>query len=133
VPTFYVDETGFTGEDLLAKDQPIFVQASTDFSPQEADKIVADVFKGVKAAELKHSSQSRKPADQARIVELIRSLTRDPNRIATWIAHKEYAVVTLIVEWWVERWLRSRGLYEPVAAHGRSGDFATWDAITPPR
>jgi hypothetical protein len=102
VPTFYVDETGFTGEDLLDKDQPIFVQASNDFSAQEADKIIADIFKGVKAAELKHSSQSRKPAGQARIVELIKLLASDPNRVATWIAHKEYAVVTLIVEWWAE-------------------------------
>ena len=29
---YYVDETGFTGEDLLAEDQPIFVQATNDFS-----------------------------------------------------------------------------------------------------
>ena len=27
--TYYVDETGFTGEDLMAEDQPIFGQAPT--------------------------------------------------------------------------------------------------------
>ncbi len=38
MPTFYVDETGFTGEDLMAADQPIFVQATNDFTDAETKK-----------------------------------------------------------------------------------------------
>ena len=39
--TYYVDETGFTGEDFLAEDQPIFVQATNDFSEAEAHDLIA--------------------------------------------------------------------------------------------
>ena len=39
MPTFYVDETGFTGEDLMEVNQPIFAQASHDFSAAETDEI----------------------------------------------------------------------------------------------
>jgi Protein of unknown function (DUF3800) len=102
MPTFYVDETGFTGEDLLAADQPIFVQASTDFSLSETQEIVGSIFGAVGAKELKHKNLSRNAAHQARIVEFIRLAAGDPNRVAAWVAHKEYAALTMVVEWWLE-------------------------------
>ncbi len=55
-----------------------------------------------RAEELKHRSLSRKPAHQERIVEFISYLVSDLRRSATWIAHKEYAAVTFVVDWWIE-------------------------------
>ncbi len=53
MPTFYVDETGFTGEDLLEVNQPIFVEATHNYSEAETKKIIDSIFSGVKATELK--------------------------------------------------------------------------------
>jgi len=119
VPTFYVDETGFTGEDLLAADQPIFVQATNDFTASETQKIIDSIFSDVGASELKHNNLSRKPAHRERIVELIRLATSDPKHVATWVAHKEYAAVTLVVEWWIEPLAYQSGLnlYKDGANH----------------
>lgn len=119
MPTFYVDETGFTGEDLLAEDQPIFVQATNDFSAAETQNIIDSVFKGVKAEELKYKRLSRNPAHQQRIIELVQLLASDPKRVGTWVAHKEYAVVTFIVEWWIEPLAHIGGLnlYKDGANH----------------
>jgi hypothetical protein len=110
MPTFYVDETGFTGEDLLAADQPIFVQASIDFSSSETQDILSSIFGGVGAKELKHKNLSRNAAHQARIVEFIRLAASDPKRVAAWVAHKEYAAVTMVVEWWLEPLAYKSGL-----------------------
>lgn len=119
MPTFYVDETGFTGEDLLAPAQPIFVQATHDFSDTETQKIIDSIFSGVKAAELKHKNLSRKPAHQERIAEFIRFAVSDPSRVATWVAHKEFAAATMVVEWWIEPLAHRAGinLYENGANH----------------
>jgi hypothetical protein len=29
------------------------------------------------------------------------AMIKQPNRVATWVAHKEYAAVTMVVEWWI--------------------------------
>ena len=44
MPSFYVDESGFTGEDLLSRDQPVFAHATNDFTPEEAREIYEAVF-----------------------------------------------------------------------------------------
>jgi hypothetical protein len=74
VKTYYVDETGFTGEDLLAEDQPIFVQAANDFSGDEARRLIAATFGGLGSAELKYSRLARGGRHHDRIVEFIRLL-----------------------------------------------------------
>lgn len=102
MPTFYVDETGFTGEDLMEDNQPIFAQASHDFSTAETDEILNSIFKDVKANELKYKNLSRRPAHQDRIIELVNFAAKDPKRVATWVAHKEYGMLTFVVEWWIE-------------------------------
>lgn len=99
---YFIDETGFTGEDLLSPDQPLFVQATNNFSIDDARAIISATFGGIAAQELKYSRLGRNPRHRDRIVELVRVLAGSPDRAGTWIAHKEFALVTLIVDWWVE-------------------------------
>src|SRR5208337_3095229 len=117
--TYYVDETGFTGEDLLAEDQPIFAQATNDFSNDEARDLIQLVFGGVGSAELKYSRLARNGRHHDKIVELIRVLAVDPLRVGAWVAHKEYALMTLIVDWWMEPFAYKFGLnlYKDGANH----------------
>ena len=110
MPTFFVDETGFTGEDLLAENQPLFAQASVDYSDNEAQEIIGDVFADVQAQELKHSRLARNERHQTRIVELIRILAQGPDRLSVWTAHKEYALLTLVIDNWVEPLANQTGL-----------------------
>jgi Protein of unknown function (DUF3800) len=99
---FYVDESGFTGEDLLAEDQPIFAQATNDYSAEEADSLIKASFGGVSVAELKYSKLARSGRHYERIVELVRLVADDQSRAGVWMAHKEFALVTFIVDWWME-------------------------------
>jgi hypothetical protein len=99
--TYYVDETGFTGEDLLSKDQPIFTQATNDFSNDEANQLIESTFSGVGSAELKYNRLARNGRHHDKIIKLVRVLTVDPLRVGACVAHKEYALMTLIVLTWV--------------------------------
>jgi hypothetical protein len=118
--TYYVDETGFTGEDLLAEDQPIFVQASNDFNDGEARDLIASCFAGVGSTELKYSRLARNGRHHDKIIALIRALASDPRRVSAWVAHKEYALMTLVVDWWMEPLAYQHGmnLYKDGANHG---------------
>lgn len=110
MPTFYVDESGFTGEDLLSADQPVFAHATVDLDSAEARKIISSIFVGVNAKELKFARLRRSPRYRDRIVELVTIMANDSTRAATWIAHKEFALVTLIVDWWIEPLAHKSGL-----------------------
>jgi hypothetical protein len=82
--TYYVDETGFTGEDLLAEDQPIFVQATNDFSDDEAHQLIASIFSSIGSAELKYNRLARNGRYHERIIELVRVLASEPLRAGAW-------------------------------------------------
>jgi len=70
----FLDESGYTGEDLKNKDQPIFVLASTNLKEQECRAIFKEVFSGIQAEELKHSTLTKKPSGQERIVNFTKIL-----------------------------------------------------------
>ena len=125
--TYYVDETGFTGEDLLDEDQPIFVQATNDFSADEANDLIASCFAGVGSAELKCSRLARGGRPHDKIIALIRALASDPLRVSAWVAHKEYALMTLVVDWWMEPLAYGHGLnlYKDGANHAMANMLYT--------
>ena len=125
--TYYVDETGFTGEDLLDEDQPIFVQATNDFSADEANDLIASCFAGVGSAELKYSRLARGGRHHDKIIALIRALASDPLRVSAWVAHKEYALMTLVVDWWMEPLAYRHGLnlYKDGANHAMANMLYT--------
>ena len=120
MPTFYIDETGFTGEDLLSQDQPLFAQSSNNFTADEAKEIIDATFDRVNAKELKYVRLRRSPRHRDRIVEMVRIVASNPARAATWISHKEFALITLIVDWWIEplAWTSGHNLYRDGANLG---------------
>jgi len=86
--TYYIDETGFTGEDLIAREQPLFVLSTNNFTSDEAEAIIRATFSGVDAKELKHSRLIRNPRHRDRMIELVRAVAGDPTRAGTWISER---------------------------------------------
>ena len=133
--TFYVDETGFTGEDLMSVDQPVFVQATNDLADAEARELLSASFGKTQAPELKYSRMRRSSSGRKAVLSLVRSLAASPEHAGTWIAHKEYAMVILLVEWWMEPLAHRSGLnmYENGANHATANMlFMTLGAFWPP-
>jgi hypothetical protein len=106
----FLDESGYTGADLMNVDQPWFVLASTVIEDAEANALLREFFKGVKAHELKHKKLRKTKSGQKRLVEFIKALKSRSDKVATSIVHKKYALVSALVEWWVEPSMHAHGL-----------------------
>ena len=60
--------------------------------------------------ELKYVRLQRSARHRERIVELVRIVANDSTRAATWVAYKEFALVTFLVDWWLEPLAHRNGL-----------------------
>lgn len=100
--TIYMDESGYTGQDLFNPDQPIFVLASTDLSIEEAKKILEPIFKNNQGDELKHSRLGRRHNGQRQVVDLIKELQSVKGRVTTYPFHKKFVLFQKLVDQWLE-------------------------------
>ncbi|MEO5372142.1 MAG: DUF3800 domain-containing protein [Magnetococcus sp. DMHC-1] len=118
--TFYIDESGYTGTDFLCRDQPIFVLATNNYDDDEANEILMDQFNIEKYNELKYTKLKRNQRHINKIVEIIRTLAQCQTRSGIWIAHKEFALVAFVVEFWIEPYAKYNGmnLYKNGENHG---------------
>jgi len=132
----FFDEAGYTGEDLLNKDQPVFVLASNNFDAKEIEAIWGENFYDIKAQELKYSNLARKTSGQKRIISLINYLNKHfPSKIISVAGHKEYLAICMLVEWLIEPAMHKNGvnLYEKGANIGLANlFFGVLHAIDPP-
>lgn len=100
--TIFLDECGYTGEDLLNRDQPIFTLASLNLPESECQELKKLFFGKVQSVELKYSSLSRRPKQQQMILRFLNELSQNPGLVKFSHAHKQYVLVTKMVEMLVE-------------------------------
>lgn len=109
----FLDEAGYTGPDLVNRDQPIFVLASTIIDEQEARDLLVECFPSREPGrELKHSRLSRTIKWRAELIEFFRRVPKD--KIAYFGVHKEYALLAYLIDFWLEPLAHGDGvnLYE---------------------
>lgn len=110
MPTVFVDECGYTGPDLLDKQQPVFVLASIAATEAECREIKTRFFKGVRASELKHSGLARRDSGQKMILSLLDWLAGSPEIVKFAYAHKEFGLVCKMVDLIVETAMHADGI-----------------------
>lgn len=94
----FLDECGYTGEDLVNVDQPVFVMASHGISEERCQELKNEFFGKVQARELKHSRLARRPSQRGMILKFLRFLQDKNQPVKISIVHKKYAIVCKIVE-----------------------------------
>ena len=104
-----MDESGFTGEDLLRPEQPVFVHVSTCLSDEECAALSRDYFSGVQGNELKHKNLSRRQSGQSRIVDFVKAV-RGTDKFTILFCHKEFLLLTYLVDLWVEPSMYNYGI-----------------------
>jgi hypothetical protein len=105
----FIDESGFTGEDLANQDQPVFVLASTLADDTICTEWYRKAFAGVQAKELKHSSLAKTENGRRRILEFLRAI-RASNKFTVWVVHKEFCLLSKLVDLWLESALYESGI-----------------------
>jgi hypothetical protein len=106
----YLDESGYTGPDLLNVDQPVYTLGSVALSEEVAAELKAKCFPGVKAQELHHTALAKRPRGRRQVLSLIHELAGIPNAATIVVAHKPYVLLGLLVDFWVEPAMRLDGL-----------------------
>lgn len=112
----FMDESGFTGADLLNWDQPFQVLSSVWISEEEARGLVDRFFPGHKGSELHYAALRRRDKNWGPLLDLQRVLLKE-YRGKSFIAHKPFCTVLKLVDLCIEPvWNRGRqNLYD----HGR--------------
>ena len=109
----FLDEAGYTGSDLINRDQPMFILASTVIEECEARALLDSAF-GRPRNEVKYSKKSRSSQGRRQILEFLHSLNINRRKTAFYSFHKEFLLLTHLIDYWVEPAMRAGGvnLYE---------------------
>ncbi len=99
--TAYVDESGFTGGDLLNADQPFMALSALFITEDDARALCDKHFASVKAPELKHTALSRRPGYHNALLAAQRECL-DNYGALSYIVDKRYMCVLKLLDDCVE-------------------------------
>lgn len=105
---FYMDESGFTGADLLQKLQPFQGASALCICPDDARYLIRQHFPKLKAPELKFSSLIKRDTNLKPLYELQRDLLANFPCVIC-VADKKFILILLFVTHAVEPWYHARG------------------------
>lgn len=113
VTCFRVDESGYTGFDLLNADQRFQGACAVAIDDGEAGRLIKAHFPHLQAPELKYRALSRRPTNHPRLLGLMKDLLSDFDSV-TYVADKRFMLTLMFVDYAVEPYYYERGfdLYE---------------------
>jgi len=109
----FLDESGYTGPDLIDQEQPVFTLASTNISEAEAHSLLQSCF-GTGQAEVKFVRLVRSHRGRSQIVDFVRALDLARSNCAFYSFHKQFLLLAFLIDFWLEPMMREDGvnLYE---------------------
>jgi len=109
--TIVFDESGNTGgAGLLDENQPVFVLASCNYAEKEAENLLKDNVYTHQTTEAKFSSLKKNNAGKKRVINFLSEIVKSPSKVKVMIYHKQYMVVTKIVDLLIEKLARKDGI-----------------------
>jgi len=116
---FRIDESGYTGFDLLNADQRFQGASAIVISDDDADRLIKEHFPKLQAPELKYRSLSRRAANHPRLLGVLRAL-HTQFKCVTYVCDKRYLLALMFIDYAVEPFYYERGfdLYEDGRNYG---------------
>lgn len=102
ITTIYLDESGFTGEDLYNPDQRFFTIASTIVGEGEAREILARCFPRYQGDEYKFTNIWKRERSREGLRALAAEIPKFEDRAFVWIIDKRFCLLTKMVDYLVE-------------------------------
>lgn len=106
---FRVDESGYTGFDLLNPDQRFQGASAIAISDEDAARLIKEHFPRLQASELKYRSLSRRTGNHQRILSLQRDLLSNYKSV-TYVCDKRFLLVLMFVNYAVEPFYYEQGV-----------------------
>lgn len=108
MPCFRIDESGYTGFDLLNRDQRFQGAAAIAIDDDDAARMIKEFFPRLQAPELKYSALSRRAGNHGRLLALLRVLLTDYKSV-TYVCEKRFLLILMFLDYAVEPWYYERG------------------------
>ena len=106
----FIDECGYTGEDLFNADQPVFTLASIYLPEDVCGELKREYFSKVNARELKHTQLVKSLSQQDMMIRFLREMAKNAESVKFAIVHKKYALISKIVDLLIEPMAYEDGL-----------------------
>jgi hypothetical protein len=106
---FRIDESGYTGFDLLNPEQHFQGATAVAISDEDAARLIKDHFPKLQASELKYRSLSRRSGNHPRLLSLQRDILTNYKSI-TYVCNKRFLLLLMFLDYGVEPFYYERGL-----------------------
>lgn len=106
---FRIDESGYTGFDLLNVDQPFQGATAIAIGDDDAARLIKEHFPRLQADELKYSSLTRRSSNHPRILALQRDVLTG-YKCVSYVCDKRYLLLLMLLDYGVEPFYYERGL-----------------------
>ena len=100
--TVYCDEWGFTGDDLLNRDQPTFGICSTTLTDEEAEEILRTAFPSYQGDEFKATQVWRRRSTRSRMSQFTEELEPYLSRVFLFEIDKSFTLTVKLLDTFVE-------------------------------
>lgn len=98
---FRIDESGYTGFDLLNREQPFQGATAIAISNEDAARLIKDHFPKLQASELKYRALSRRPTNHAPLLAMIGEALSGHKSI-TYVCDKRFLLILMFLDYAVE-------------------------------
>lgn len=106
---FRIDESGYTGFDLLNEAQPFQGASAIGINDAEAARLIREYFPRLQAPELKYRSLSKRASNHPRLLGLIGDLLAN-HKCITYLCDKRFALLLKFVDYGVEPFYYERNV-----------------------
>jgi hypothetical protein len=105
----YIDESGYTGSDLLNREQPFQAASAIYISDDDASHLIKEHFPRLGAKELKYRTLSRRQNNWQRLYNLQKSMLEEFTCV-TYICDKKYVLIMQFLDYIIEPFYYERGM-----------------------
>lgn len=106
---FYIDESGYTGFDLLNHEQRFQGATAVAISNDEAARLIREHFPRLQASELKYHALARRPGYRRPLLELQRAVLSQ-HKCVTYLCDKRFLLVLMFLDYAVEPFYYERNV-----------------------
>ena len=107
--TLFIDESGYTGYDLLNKQQPFQGASSINIDEKTAKALIKYCFPRNKANELKHSKLSRRKSNWKPLLDMQQILLKEYMGFS-YVCDKKYLLILMFLDICIEPFFYDQGL-----------------------
>jgi Protein of unknown function (DUF3800) len=106
---FRIDESGYTGFDLLNPEQRFQGATAIAISDEDAARLIREHFPKLQSPELKYRALSRRASNHPRLISLQRDLLAN-YKCVTYVCDKRFLLLLIFVDYAVEPFYYERGV-----------------------